>query len=93
MERAELGLSEGHGPSCFRPRASKSKAPLPSRPCRSTGSEQTGAPFIFVLIRGLPVRPGGNSPPAKCRAGTVRTSKGRIFRPAPTQQPSAASCW
>ena len=66
-ERFELGLSDG--PSCSRPRASEPKAPRPSRPCRSTGSALTGAQFSFVWIRGPPVRPGGHSPPAKCRGG------------------------
>ena len=39
------------------------KAPQPSRPYRSAGSAQAGAPFSFFSI------PGGLA--AKCRAGTV----------------------
>ena len=66
---ARLGLSEG--PSCFRPRARAPKAPQPSRPCRSTGSAQTGPQFRFFSISG--------GPAAKCRA------RAGTDRPAPAQ--------
>ncbi len=68
---ARLGLSEG--PSCFRPRARKPKAPQPSRPYRSTGSAQAGAQFRFFSIS------GGPAANLKCRA------RAGTDRPAPAQ--------
>ena len=71
-------------PPCFRPGASKPKAPQPSRPCRSTGSAQTGAQFSFFSIPGGPV--------AQCqrRAGTDRPHTGCGWPV--TQQLRAAPC-
>ena len=84
MERVELGLSEGHGPFAFGREPANPKPRCPAGLAGPRGPHKNrSAQVPFVFTRGLPVRPGGYSPPAKCRAGTDRPAPHSNLNPGP----------